>query len=142
MTMASKTRHIPDADPAVVLRARGAAIAASGALTGISLNALNEARWDNGEIPLQAFSAVVHVSSIVGAVTIEVEVADLVGFADPIVIGTLKPSKTGQHVINLDGPTIEAVNPGANFIRLKVTVAEDASINFESWLAPVAGQPV
>lgn len=138
----SKVRHNYDAES--VLRALGsAAITATADSDAFALDSLQDAYWDNGEVPLQTFSIVIFIEDAetgVGDETYEfsVEVDSTEAFDDtPVVVGTLTASAPGAYVVNLDGPTISALDDNAAFIRVNAALGGAApSLTYAAWVAP------
>ncbi len=145
MGFPSKVRHLFDAEPTVTLRdiTDGAETGASVAETGISLDVLDDAYWHNGEVPQQTFSAVIEVTALDtadgdGSYTINLQTDSQLAFGDdPVIVASIVIPSTGVFVVNLDGPTIEALDPDATHIRAQLVTDETTpSITYGAWLAP------
>lgn len=144
MGFQSKVRHSFDAEPKVTLRdLTDGAETASANETGISLDTLDEAYWDNGVTPLQTAAVVFNITDLDTAdgsevYTLEVQVDSELAFGDsPVTIATLVPTAAGVYIVNLDGPTIDALDPDSTHIRVALTAAGvTPSITYGAWLAP------
>lgn len=147
MKMHSLFRYMYDAAPSVSLRAKdAAAITASGALTGITLDQL-EGYWTSGELADKTVAVVVNVTAVDtanGTYDIALE-AGPVGFGTSKAIHKLNGiTKTGQYVMLVDFDTVTLLKNDAAAIRLNVTAndtdgagANEPSITFHAFLSPV-----
>ena len=149
MGFPSKVRHLIDAAANVTLRdiTDGAETGASVYETAIDLEVLDSAYWHNGEIPQQSFSAVVEVTALDtadgdGTYTINIQTDSELAFGDsPVIVASLVVPAVGIYVINLDGPTIEALDADATHLRIGVVTDETTpSITYGAWLAPTVQQ--
>ncbi len=144
MGLSSKVRHSFDAEPKVMLRdAAAAAVTATKSETGISLDTLKAAYWQGNETPQQTFAAIINVSAVDKTTGDEtyvftIQVDSVLAFSDsPVTIATLTVNAAGVYVVNLDGPTIDALDVNAAFIRVTATLAGTTPIlSYGAWLAP------
>lgn len=147
MGFPSKVRHAVDAEPSIVLRQPGAAVTASGVDPAISLNVNDAPYWSpNGRIPFELAAAVIRVTSIdvsadeTYAIQLQVDNDQAFAGSDFTVIAEIDLKSTGVFVINLDGPTIQALRSNAKFIRTALVAGGTTpSIAYEAWLAPATG---
>jgi hypothetical protein len=149
MGFPSKVRHLIDAAANVTLRdiSDGAETGASVYETAIDLEILDGAYWHNDEIPQQTFAAVIEVTALDvtdgdGTYVINLQVDSVVGFGDsPVIVASLTVPSVGVYVVNLDGPTIRALDANAAFLRVGVVTDETTpSITYGAWLAPAVQQ--
>ena len=146
MGFPSKVRHLIDAAANVTLRDidDGAETGAAVYEALIDLETLDSAYWHNGEIPQQTFSAVVEVTALDttdgdGTYTINLRTSD--GAGNYVIVASLTVPAVGIYVINLDGPTIKALDDNATKLQIGVVTDETTpSITYGAWLAPAVQQ--
>lgn len=149
--MASKVRREFDAEAAITLRdLDDGAETADAAETGVALNTLKDAYWDNNEVPNGLFLVNVHVSELAKpdndeTFTLYVEVDTSNSFGSAVEVGRLHliPS-TGFYEIVISSNNIEKLEPGATHIRVRLDVTDAdndpglASITYGAWMTFLA----
>lgn len=142
--MAKMSGGVPfliDSDPANLLRDdTAAAITATTAETGISLNRLTQAWWDNNEVPAGNIEVGVHVSEMDRTtgdetVTFTLEVGPS-GFGSAVAVATSGPvTSTGSFKMEFDAKRIEQLGTTYTHLRIKATVAGTTpSVKYGAWL--------
>lgn len=147
MSMNSRVKHIRDADASVEIRGPAAtALTASAVTTGVPLNRLDAAYWDNNEVPWSTLAVQIVVTAVDttdGDETYAINlVADSVATLDstPTVLATLNAVEdlgAGAYILAADADTVAKV-AADDFIGLQVVIddgaANTASIDFYAWL--------
>jgi hypothetical protein len=142
--MNSKVKHIRDADPSKQLVAPGgAAIVASGQSAAKSLDKLNLAYWDNGELPWATIGAQIAVQTAdrtTGDETyaFSLEVSADAAFTVPVEVAKITVTSIGGYILAVDADTARSVLPAAAFIRLRYVLAGTTpSATFHAWLVHI-----
>lgn len=126
--MNSNFKYMLDAAPAITFRAAAeAALTADGNTAAITLDKVL-GYWNQNNVLADAtFAVVVNVSTLDKTTGDETYTLNLeagpVGFATSLVVGTLKVSSTGQHVILVDIDTVKKMKADAAALRIAVDVA-------------------
>lgn len=148
--MASKVRREFDAEAAITLRdLDDGAETADAAETGVALNTLKDAYWDNNEVPQGIFLVNVHVSELgtyeAGeTVDLYVEVDTSNSFASAVEVARLKNVQVGGvgfYEIPVSSNNIEKLEPGATHIRIRADLTGDAdteSVSYGAWMTFLA----
>jgi hypothetical protein len=145
--MNSKVLEEYDAGAATLLRniADGAETGVdTDAETGVSLNTLSGAYWDNDEVPNGLVAVSIYVSALDRAdvdetYTFIVEVDTQLAFGGtPTEVGRIGPTgvtSTGYYRVIVDSKMIEKLCPGATHIRIKCTKAGTSpSVTYGAWM--------
>lgn len=136
----SNFKYMLDAAPAITFRdAAAAALTADGTTAAITLDQVG-GYWNTNELADSTFAVVINVSALDETTgdetyTINLE-AGPVGFATSTVVGTVKVTETGQHVILVDVDTVRKSKADAAALRLAVDVSGTTpSIDFVAFIA-------
>lgn len=141
--MQSKVKQIRDEESSVVLRPVGSAAYATASTqnnTGVPLNTLNTARWDNKDIPWHTIGAQIVVEAIDfadddGTYTLQLEVGDDESFSNSVIAAQIVVTSAGPYQMLVDPDTVKQMQATSLYIRLNAVVTETTpSITYHGWL--------
>lgn len=111
--------------------------------TGVALNTLTGAYWDNDEVPNGLVAVSIYVSALdrtTGDETytfvVEVDTSDAFGSAVEVArIGPTGLTAAGYYRVIVDSKMIEALEPGATHIRIGVVkTGTTPSVTYGAWM--------
>ena len=148
MPITSQSNYLFDVEPLVTLRnGNDAPETATASEAPVSLQAQGGAYWQNDEQTFRYAAVVFNVQNTLptaGGETyaLSVEVAQDAAFTLGVAtVGTVASvTAPGYYTVTLNGDTIDALSPGAKYIRVTATLAGTAPvIDYAAFIAPVVG---
>lgn len=143
----SRSKFLIDVDPNVVLKTPGT-VTSTTIETSVPLNELDDAYWQDGEIPKSNIRAVVHVTAMDRTTADETYVLDLIvddasaQNDSPVVIASLtltgKPVGVYEILADPDNiPKLDADTSGSEkYLAIRATLGGTTpSITYGAWLA-------
>lgn len=140
--MSGKVKREFDAAAAVTLRAlTDGSETADAAETGVALNTLSGAYWDNNDQPNGDIRVSVHVTALdktTGDETYDIyfETDSTLGFASAVEVARLfHVGATGYYEVVIPSTLIEALDPTAKYLRARLDVAGTTPIiTYGAWM--------
>lgn len=140
--MSGKVKREFDAAAAATLRVNGdGAETADAAETGVALNVLKDAYWDNNEQPNGHILVSIDVKSRDFTTGDELydlyfEVDTSIAFATPVEVARVRVTGgVGYYEAVLPASNIEKLEPGATHVRVRLDVAGTTpSIDYAAWM--------